>query len=145
MPTVDDLLPKLSNAKVFSTLDAKSAFHQLKLDEPSSYLTTFESVFGRYRWLRCPYGISPMPEIFQHRFHAATSNLKGIYSIADDVLIAGSGDTIEAAEIDHDKNLRALLERCREKGIKLNREKIMSSSRIYSLHGTYAYVIRHAP
>jgi transposase InsO family protein len=124
MPTIDDVLPKLCNAKVFSTMDAKSAFHQLKLDESSSYLTTFESVFGRYRWLRCPYGISPAPEIFQQRFHSAISGLNGIHCIADDILIAGSGDTIEAAEMDHDKNLRALLDRCREKNIKLNREKI---------------------
>ena len=124
MPTIDDVLPKLCNAKVFSTMDAKSAFHQLKLDESSSYMTTFESVFGRYRWLRCPYGISPAPEIFQQRFHSAISGLNGIHCIADDILIAGSGDTIEAAEMDHDKNLRALLDRCREKNIKLNREKI---------------------
>jgi hypothetical protein len=46
MPTIDDVLPKLSNAKILSTSDAKSAFWHLKLDEPSSYLTTFESPFG---------------------------------------------------------------------------------------------------
>lgn len=67
MPTIDDILPKLSNAKVFSTLDAKSAFWQLKLDEQSSLLTTFETPFGLYRWLRIPYGISPAPIIFQAR------------------------------------------------------------------------------
>jgi len=39
MPTTDDILPKLSNAKVFSTVDAKSAFWQLTLDEQSSMLT----------------------------------------------------------------------------------------------------------
>jgi hypothetical protein len=124
MPTIDDVLPKLSNAKIFSTFDAKSAFWHLKLDEPSSYLTTFESPFGRHRWLRCPYGITPAPEIFQARIHAALSGLEGVHCIADDVLLTGSGDTVEAAEIDHDKNLRAFLDRCREKGIKLNREKI---------------------
>jgi hypothetical protein len=124
MPTIDDVLPKLSNAKIFSTFDAKSAFWHLKLDEPSSYLTTFESPFGRHRWLRCPYGITPAPEIFQARIHAALSGLEGVHCIADDVLLTGSGDTVEAAEIDHDKNLRAFLDRCCEKGIKLNREKI---------------------
>lgn len=124
MPTIDDVLPKLSNAKVFSTVDAKSAFWQLKLDEESSYLTTFESPFGRYRWLRCPYGISPAPEIFQARMHAALSGLHGIHCIADDILVAGSGDTFEAADNDHDNNLLALLERCRQKGIKLNGAKL---------------------
>ena len=124
MPTIDDVLPKLTNVKVFSTTDAKSAFWHLKLDEESSYLTTFETPFGRFRWLRCPYGISPAPEIYQERMHAALSGLKGIYCIADDILITGSGDTTEAAERDHDENLIALLDRCRMKGIKLNSSKL---------------------
>ena len=124
MPTIDDVLPKLANAKVFSTVDAKSAFWMLKLDEQSSYLTTFETPFGRFRWLRCCYGISPAPEIFQARMHAALSGLNGVHCIADDILVAGSGDTVADAERDHDRNLLALLDRCRQKGIKLNRSKL---------------------
>jgi hypothetical protein len=100
MPTIDDVLPKLRNAKVFSTLDAASAFWHLKLDEPSSYLTTFETPFGRYRWLRCLYGISPAPEIYQARMHAALLDLHGIHNIADDLLVTGSGDTLADAERD---------------------------------------------
>ncbi|XP_062712611.1 uncharacterized protein K02A2.6-like [Aedes albopictus] len=64
MPTVDELLPELSNAKVFTTVDAKCGFWQISLDEESSRLTTFWTPFGRYRWLRMPFGISPAPEIF---------------------------------------------------------------------------------
>ena len=41
MPTVDEVLPKLSKAKVFTVLDAKDEFHQVKLDNESSLLTTF--------------------------------------------------------------------------------------------------------
>jgi hypothetical protein len=122
----------LSNAKIFGTSDAKSAFGHLKLDEPSSYLTTLESPLSRHRWLRCPYGITPAPEIFQARIYAALSGLEGVHCIADDVLLTGLGDTVEAAEIDHDKNLRAFLDRCRERGIKLNREKIRNRSSILS-------------
>jgi len=136
MPTIDDILPKLSNAKIFSTVDAKSAFWQLKLDEQSSYLTTFETPFGRYRWRRMPYGISPAPEIFQARIHAALSGLTGVHCIADDILISGSGETVADAERDHDSNVIALLKRCREKGIKLNRAKLRLNreSTIYMGH-----------
>jgi len=62
--TIDDVLSKLSNAKVFFTVDTKSAFWLLKFDEESSYLTTFESPFGRFRSLRCPYGIKPSDRNF---------------------------------------------------------------------------------
>ena len=41
MPTVEEILPKLSKAKVFTTLDAKDGFYQIGLDEESSKKTTF--------------------------------------------------------------------------------------------------------
>ncbi|XP_053405074.1 uncharacterized protein K02A2.6-like [Mercenaria mercenaria] len=65
LPVVEDLLPELSNAKVFSKCDVKNAFWHVVLDEKSSYLTTFETPFARYRWLQMPFGISPAPEYFQ--------------------------------------------------------------------------------
>ena len=124
MPTIDDILPQLSGAKIFSTVDAKDGFWHLKLDQESSRLTTFETPFGRYRWRRLPFGISPAPEIFQARMHAVLSGLQGISCIADDILISGAGETEAEAAADHNRNLRALLDRCREKGIKLNRLKL---------------------
>jgi len=53
------------------------------------------------------------------------SGLKGIglAVIADDILIYGSGDNDTEAMIDLNNNLRALLQRCREKNIKLNKKK----------------------
>ena len=124
MPTIDDVLPKLAKAKIFSTIDAKSGFWHCKLDEESSKLTTFETPYGKYRWLRMPFGISPAPEIFQRLMHEALEGLDGIACIADDILIYGSGDTVAEATRDHDRNLIALLRRCREKGIRLNKDKL---------------------
>ena len=61
MPTLDDVLPNLNGAKLFSPLDAKDGFLQIKLSEQSSYLTTFWGPDGRYRWLWLPFGISSAP------------------------------------------------------------------------------------
>jgi len=52
------------------------------------------------------------------------SGLSGVACIADDVLVYGCGSTVAEAQIDHDRNLLALLQRCREKNVKLNREKM---------------------
>ena len=41
LPTIDDILPNLSNAKCFSVLDAKNGFWHVELDRESSLLTTF--------------------------------------------------------------------------------------------------------
>ena len=49
--------------------------------------------------------------------------LKGVFKIADDVLITGQGETEREADEDHDRNLKSLLDRCRERNIKLNKKK----------------------
>ena len=58
MKTIDDILGNMSNAKVFSILDAKTSFWQNPLDEQSSLLTTFITPNGRYKFLQMPYGIT---------------------------------------------------------------------------------------
>ena len=63
-------------------------------------------------------------EIFQKRLLQALEGLVGVACIADDILIYGVGDTLEEATQDHDKNLTSLLERCKEKSIWLNKEKV---------------------
>lgn len=52
LPILDDMLPELAQAKVFSTVDLKAGYWHCILDEESSLLTTFSTPYGRYRWLR---------------------------------------------------------------------------------------------
>ncbi|GFU16658.1 retrovirus-related Pol polyprotein from transposon 17.6 [Nephila pilipes] len=65
IPKIDTLVTKLQGGKVFTVLDAKNGFGQLPLDEESSYLTTFSTPWGRYRFLAFPFGLNPAPEEFQ--------------------------------------------------------------------------------
>ena len=86
MPTVDEVLPKLSKAKVFTALDAKDEFHQVKLDNESSLLATLWIPFGRYRYLRMPQGISSALEEYQRCQNEALAGFDGLVLIADDML-----------------------------------------------------------
>ena len=104
MPTIEEILPELSEAKVFSVTDARHGFWQVKIDEASSYLTTFWTPFGRYRWLRMPFGIATTPEEYQRRQHEVLEGLPGIYVIADNILITGHGESKKDALKDHDRN-----------------------------------------
>ena len=54
MRTPDDVYHKLANAKYITVIDFKKSFWQFLLDEGSSYLTTFNTPFGHYRYLRLP-------------------------------------------------------------------------------------------
>lgn len=123
MATVEEILPELHDAKVFSTLDIQNGFWHVELTEESSKVTAFWTPFGRYVWKRLPFGLSCSPEIFQAKLQQALHGLKGIEVLVDDILCVGRGATNEEAVADHNKNLEALLERCRNKGIKLNRSK----------------------
>ena len=123
-PVIEDILPELSKARLFSVVDARDGFWHVALDEPSSYLTTFATPWGRYRWMRMPFGISPAPEEFQRRMQEALEGLDGIKPIHDDILIYGCGENDKEAEEDHDRKFHALLQRCVEKNIKLNKDKL---------------------
>ena len=124
IPNLDDVLAKLSKAKFFSVVDCKDGFWQVKLTESSSFLTTFWTPFGRFRWLRMPFGISSAPEEFQRRLHEITAGLTGVEVIADDILIYGTGDTEEQASANHDQNMINLLERAKENNLKFNPKKL---------------------
>ena len=63
LPTVEEITCRLSEAKYFTVLDASSGFWQLKLDEASTRLCTFNTPFGRYRFLRLPFGINSATEM----------------------------------------------------------------------------------
>lgn len=123
LPIIEEILPELAKAKVFSKADLREGFLQVSLDDTSSRLTTFQTPWGRYRWLRMPFGISPAPELFQMKLDQNLEGLKGVFKIADDILITGQGDTESEAEEDHDRNLANFLDRCRERQIKLNKAK----------------------
>lgn len=53
--------------------------------------------WGRYCWLRLPCRISSAPEEFQLRMHETLEGLQDVYCIADDILVAGQGETREEA------------------------------------------------
>ena len=57
--TLNDVLPKLNNAQYLSLIDVSSGYHNLKLDEKSSYLKTFACQFGRYRYKRLLFEAAP--------------------------------------------------------------------------------------
>lgn len=117
LPTATEIFAKLSKSRVFTTLDATSGFLQLELDKESSLLTTFATPFGRYRFLRLPYGISSSPEIFCRTVSEIFEDIEGVECYVDDLLIHAP------TEGEHDAILHKVLERCRARNLRLNEAK----------------------
>ena len=57
-PTLDEITHQLAGSRLFSKLDARHGYWSVSLDEPSSYLTTFNSPFGCYRFERLLFGLN---------------------------------------------------------------------------------------
>ena len=117
MRTIEEVVSTMPNAKVFSVLDAKSGFLQIELDEASSFLTTFNTPIGRYRWLRLPFGIKCAPEIFQRIMDQMLEGITGATGIMDDILIAAPTMT------EHDQILKKVVERATSYNLRLNFNK----------------------
>lgn len=122
--TVDEILPELGQAKVFSTLDVKKGFWHLNLSEESSKLTTFWTPFGKYRWKVLPFGISSSPDYFQMKMSEMTQGLAGVEVLVDDLLVYGVGESMPEAVLDHNNNLENLLNRLVQYNCKLNKDKM---------------------
>ena len=61
MPRIEDILAKLGNAKFFTTLDLRSGYHHIAIDEDSIKKTAFCTPFGKYEYLKVPFGLAQAP------------------------------------------------------------------------------------
>ena len=78
MPTMDDIIYKFKDSRVFSKLNAAAGYHQIPLEKESSKLTTFITPMGRYNFKRLPFVIFSGPEIFQKLMEKLLINIMNI-------------------------------------------------------------------
>ena len=67
LPIIDDILPELAKARIFSRFDLKNGYWHCLLDQESCLLTTFQTPVGRFRWLRLPFRLAISSEIFKKK------------------------------------------------------------------------------
>ena len=65
LPKVEDIFSKLNGAKYFSTLDLRAGYHHIPLDKSSIPKTAFNSPFGKYKYVKVPFGLAQAPAYFQ--------------------------------------------------------------------------------
>lgn len=118
MKSIDEISAELHGSKFFTLMDAKSGYWQVKLNKRSSFITTFNTPWGKYRFLRLPFGLKVSSDVFQERLDSILNQAKGITGIADDCLVTGSTSQ------DHDTNLLVLLHLARANNLKFNPKKV---------------------
>ena len=103
-PTLEESTCKFSGAKFFSKMDAKYGYWSVDLNEESTELTTFTSVFGRYAYLKVSFGHVVSKDVFQQKMDQILEHCPRTVGIADDVVVFG------ATKEENDNNLWILME-----------------------------------
>ena len=87
MPRVQDIFSKLNGAKCFSTLDLRASYHHIPLDKSSIPKTAFNSPFGKYEYIKVPFGLAQAPAYFQDVMTGTLKDFDFAIAYLDDIII----------------------------------------------------------
>lgn len=117
LPIIEEILDAVRGCNWFSTLDVKSAYHQIELHEECRDITTFVTEAGLFRYKRLMFGINCAPEMFQRIMRSILADCEGVVNFIDDIIVCGR------TRQEHDERLKRTLETLSRKGLTLNKEK----------------------
>ena len=110
----------LADACILTVCDCKKGYWHQTLDEASSYLMTFNTKVGGYRFAVMPFGITVAGDMFQQKLDECFGHIKNLVVIADDIMVIGKQHNHK----DHDLAFTTLLQTARKCNIKLNYDKL---------------------
>ena len=119
LPRVGELFDQLGKARYFSKIDLRTGYWQIRVDDDSVDKTAFTSRFGHYEWLVLPMGLTNAPAAFMSLMEDTFREELNKYVLLflDDILIYS--DTLE----EHERHLRVVLQRLRDKQLFAKRNK----------------------
>ena len=117
MPLPEDLMRRLGGTHYFSKVDLADAYNQIELGPESQKRLALSTHRGVLLQKRLPFGISSATGYFQDIMNQLTSDLTGVAVYLDDILISGT------TAADHLNNLRQLLKRLNDKGLRCRIKK----------------------
>ncbi|KAG8499496.1 hypothetical protein CXB51_005958 [Gossypium anomalum] len=111
LPRIDDLFDQLKGAAVFSKIDLRSGYYQLKVKECDVPKTAFQTRYGHYEFLVMPFGLTNAPAAFMDLMNQIFQSYLDRFVVVfiDDILVYSK------TESEHAQHLRIVLQNLREK------------------------------
>ena len=117
LPRIDDLMAKIGDCSIFSTLDLHSGYHQIPLAADSEELTGFTTPFGHYHYKVMPFGLCNAPATFSRYMQRILGDIPHVFVYLDDILIASKDYE------SHIQDLRQVLKRLQQEGLVCKKNK----------------------
>jgi hypothetical protein len=119
LPRIEESLEALQGARYFTTLDLKSGYWQVEMQEDHKFLTAFTTKHGLWEWNVMPFGLTNAPATFQRLMEKVLEGLqwKILALYLDDIIV------FAPTQEEHLKRLSTVLDRCRKAGLKLKPTK----------------------
>ncbi len=89
LPLIDETLARIANAKIFTKLDIRQAFHRIRVDPSAKELTTFRTRYKTYKYQVLPFGLTNGPATYQRYINEVLFDyLNDFYTVyLNDILI----------------------------------------------------------
>lgn len=87
LKTIEEISAKIAGSTIFSKLDCRKGFWQIKLSERTQKYLTFATPWGRYSCIKLPFGLCSAPEVFQQIMSQLLTGIEKAEASMDDILI----------------------------------------------------------